>query len=90
MSINPAEIELTEGQRRYVATRAERTGMPWPEFLHGLVPEESEIENGEMTAYDLAQKMGIIGMSDDGPGDLATNPAHMEGFGQHDYKPCID
>ncbi len=90
MSINPAEIELTEGQRRYVATRAERTGTTWPEFLHGLVPEEPETENGEMTAYDLAKKMGIIGMSDDGPADLATNPAHMEGFGQHDYKPCTD
>jgi hypothetical protein len=46
MSINPAEIELTEGQRRYVATRAERTGTPWPEFLHGLIPEEPESENG--------------------------------------------
>lgn len=34
------------------------------------------------TAFDVLSKAGLIGcLRGDGPTDLATNPAHMEGFG---------
>lgn len=34
------------------------------------------------TAYERAQKAGLIGVVRHAPSDLATNPAHMEGFGR--------
>jgi Arc/MetJ-type ribon-helix-helix transcriptional regulator len=33
-------------------------------------------------AYEAFERIGAIGCSSDGPGDLATNPDHMEGFGR--------
>lgn len=36
----------------------------------------------ELSAYDVAQQLGIIGCIKDGPPDLATNPKYMEGFGR--------
>jgi len=35
-----------------------------------------------LSAYDLFAREGVIGCMSDGPTDLATNPEHMEGFGQ--------
>jgi hypothetical protein len=32
--------------------------------------------------YDALNDRGMIGSITDGPGDLSTNPQHMEGFGQ--------
>jgi hypothetical protein len=34
------------------------------------------------SCYDLAVRLGIIGVYKDAPPDLSTNPAHMEGFGR--------
>jgi hypothetical protein len=85
MPVNPAEIELSPQQREYVALRAEQTGRPWNQLLAELVPAADSAGNGSReTAYDVAQRMGILAMSDEGPADLATNPIHMLGFGTHD------
>jgi len=35
----------------------------------------------EPSAFDVLSKAGLIGTLKGGPTDLATNPAHMEGFG---------
>lgn len=35
-----------------------------------------------ISAYEEFASRGIIGCMKDGPSDLATNPSHMEGFGQ--------
>jgi hypothetical protein len=35
-----------------------------------------------MNAFQLAEKLGIIGCAKDLPPDLSTNPAYMEGFGE--------
>ncbi|WP_165228058.1 hypothetical protein [Aquisphaera insulae] len=37
--------------------------------------------DAEPTAFDVLSKAGLIGTLKGGPSDLATNPAHMEGFG---------
>lgn len=34
------------------------------------------------TLYDRLKDSGTLGASNDGPTDLATNPIHMEGFGE--------
>lgn len=37
--------------------------------------------NQQITFYDAAKKLGIIGVVKDGPVDLSSDPRHMEGFG---------
>lgn len=40
---------------------------------------------GEVSAFDLLSRAGLIGClpsAPDAPSDLATNPEHMEGFGR--------
>ena len=91
MSIDPSEIELTPEQRRYVAQRGEETGMPWPEILNKLLPAliSANNANGE-SAFDVATRLGLIGVCNDGPSDLAANPVHMEGFGESDNDTSSD
>lgn len=36
----------------------------------------------EPSAYDLAERAGIIGCLQRGPRDLSTNPRHFKGFGK--------
>ncbi len=38
-------------------------------------------EATEPTAFDILSRSGLIGCLKGGPADLATNPAHLEGFG---------
>ena len=41
-------------------------------------------EHDEETVFDVMERAGLIGCLQGGPGtptDLATNPKHMEGFG---------
>jgi hypothetical protein len=33
--------------------------------------------------YDALRERGMIGSITNGPGDLSTNPLHMEGFGEN-------
>ncbi len=35
----------------------------------------------QVSLYEAAKKLGIVGILKDGPVDLSTNPKHMEGFG---------
>ncbi len=88
MQIDRTQIELTAEQREWLARQAETSGKPWPDLLAELVPSQS---NGDAqagateSAYDMANRLGLIGTSDDGPDDLATNPRHMNGFGEIDH-----
>jgi hypothetical protein len=85
MAIDPAEIKLTPEQRRFVAERADKTGRPWPELLEELVPSTiPATADFGVTAHDVARRLGLLGMSDEGASDLATNPTYLEGFGESD------
>ena len=45
---------------------------------------ESNGANGDggESAYDIAERLGVLGSFRSGKGDLSTNPAHLEGFGR--------
>jgi hypothetical protein len=45
-----------------------------------VLPDEAE--GAEESCYDLAARLGLIGIAKDTPPDLSTNPRHMEGFGR--------
>lgn len=88
------QIDISPSEQQKLAHLAAARGFPSVEAYASEIlvtaahavekcpPKKAVAENGkQLTAYDVAQQMGIIGMSSDGPSDLATNPAHMEGFG---------
>jgi hypothetical protein len=83
-------ITLTDGQRRWIATRAARVGVSSQRYLAGLIPSadlEGQLQsatNGYETALQAAERLGLVGCVVDAPPDLATNPKYMEGFGQDD------
>ena len=54
-----------------------------PEQQHVLltIVALSDETRASVTCFDLAQKIGVIGVADDTPTDLSSNPAHFEGFG---------
>lgn len=59
----------------YVVHLVEEAAGPFrPKAASTAVPEE--------TAFEAFERLGVIGCMADGPDDLATNPAHMEGFGR--------
>jgi hypothetical protein len=48
--------------------------------------QNNDLSNGDVSPksiYDALNQLGVIGSITDGPGDLSTNPMHMEGFGKH-------
>ena len=81
MRIDPSEIQLTPDQQAYIARRAERTGTPWKELLKQFVPTAPTFGNARESALDVAQRLGLVGICDGDPPDLATSATHMEGFG---------
>ena len=78
---------LTEQQRKLLAQRSEETGKPWNELLDELLarlPRSRPNGTTPRSLYDALNARGMIGTFD-GPGDLSTNPKHMEGFGEPRY-----
>ena len=85
MSIDPQDIKLTDEQRRLLAEQAQEIGRPWTELLEELIATlPRQTTNGDTprrTLFEALNERGMIA-SLDGPGDLSTNPKHMEGFGE--------
>ena len=85
-------IEVT-GQAAEVIRDALASGsFSTPEDVVAAMAREWKISHAEaqdrinahasVSAYDAFAARGLIGSMKDGPSDLATNPIHMEGFGQ--------
>lgn len=49
-------------------------------FMEFLLQKSTNSTENSLSALELAGD--LVGCLDDGPGDLATNPKHFEGFGQ--------
>lgn len=82
MSIDPSEIQLNSEQQAFIACQSERTGTPWPELLQQFVPVSIASLNENESALDVAGRLGLVGVCENDPPDLATNPVHMTGFGK--------
>lgn len=86
MATDPREIHLTDEQRQLLAQRSEETGRPWSKLLEEVlakIPPPRTSGTQERSLYDALNERGLIGFMKDGPGDLSTNPKHMEGFGSN-------
>lgn len=88
MSSPVDEIELTPEQKQRIAEAADRMGRPWPEVLESAlrkyedtsVPRRTDF--GTKSFYDVMLEDGVIGMLEDGPPDLSTNPKYLEDLGR--------
>lgn len=88
MSSPVDEIELTPEQKRRIAEAAERAGRTWSEVLESAlrsyedksVPRRKDF--GTKSFYDVLMEDGAIGMLEDGPPDLSTNPKYLEDLGR--------
>ena len=47
----------------------------------------STAANHELICYEIAQRLGIVGMLEHLPSDLSTNRRYFEGFGRYSPKP---
>ena len=78
------DIRLTDEQKELLAKRAKETGRPVDELLDELVTKQLRPRRQPREGRSLLDAMrehGMVGTME-GPGDLSTNPAHMEGFGK--------
>jgi hypothetical protein len=87
MSVDPKTISLTDAQRKALAELSDQSGKPWPEVLSEALSAyrpkaEANGQNGESFSA-AAERLGLLGCVE-GPVDLSTNPAYLEGFGQRD------
>ena len=82
------DIQLAPEQRKQLEALAREQGMSVEEALHKLLARAlgSTTSNGAPaasdTCFDLANAAGVIGMVEDLPEDLSTNPDHFDGFGR--------
>jgi hypothetical protein len=87
MSIDPNSIALNDAQKQALAELSDRTGKPWAEVfseaLSGYAPKiNSSTKSGESFS-SVAARLGLVGCTE-GPTDLSTNRAYMEGFGERE------
>lgn len=84
MPTDPNQIQLTAEQRELLAQKADETGRPWAELLEEFLaspkPKARKPRPGR-SFLDAMMERGMVGAME-GPGDLSTNPKHMEGFGE--------
>lgn len=87
MSVDPKTIALDDSQRQVLAELSDKVGKPWPEVLLEALTtyrpkSQTNGKNGESFG-EVAKRLGFVGCIE-GPADLSTNPAYMEGFGQRE------
>lgn len=74
-------VRVKKGLKQQLEAEARAKGISPSEVVRQAIEEHLRQQTPRETCYDLAKRLGIIGVYKDGPADLSTNPAHMEGFG---------
>ena len=81
----PTVEQLPESSFAFAVLSAERATFRilW-EGRESVVESIEAMGGGKRSLFDALNERGMIGAFD-GPGDLSTNPKHMEGFGEPRY-----
>jgi predicted DNA-binding protein len=75
-------VRLTAELRRRINATAARTGIRASDVVRQAVERQFAVQDGQMTAYERAERSGLIGVIRSGPRDLSTNPKHFDDFGR--------
>lgn len=82
MSATRLTIRLDAKLRKRLAAAAKHRGRPVSEIVREVLDAHCPAPEKPMSCYDLAMKLGIIGMAKDTPPDLSTNRKYFQGFGE--------
>jgi len=74
-------IRVEPDLKRQLEDEAKAAGVSPSDIVREAIREHLERRKPRESAYDVAKRIGIIGVYKDAPSDLSSNPAHMEGFG---------
>jgi len=94
MSADVNNFTLSVEQQLHLARISKSVGRSPSEVLDQLLqqfPLPTPIAHGvekPRTLYDAFAEDGSIGMIEEGPADVSSNPKYMEDFGRSDY--CMD
>jgi len=76
-------IVLSPNLQQKLTKLAQQTEKSEEEVVIEALEKHLEIEETpEQSCYDLALELGVIGIAEDFPSDLSTNPDHFIGFGE--------
>jgi predicted transcriptional regulator len=73
------DTKLRKRLRRKARQQGKRDSEIAREALEAYCPEQQE---KELTCYDIAMKVGLIGAAKNAPPDLSSNKKYFEGFGK--------
>ncbi|MDR3622653.1 MAG: ribbon-helix-helix protein, CopG family [Paludisphaera borealis] len=74
-------FRVEPGLKQQLEAEAKAEGVSPSDLAREALREHLRRRKPRETAYDVAKRLGIIGVYTDAPSDLSTNPDHMEGFG---------
>jgi metal-responsive CopG/Arc/MetJ family transcriptional regulator len=67
--------------KQQLEAEAREKGVSPSAIVRQALEEHIRQQKPRETCYDIAKRLGILGVYKDAPHDLSTNPEHMEGFG---------
>lgn len=75
-------MKLTPEQKEKIRTLARRRGVTQKKAVLDLIEKEVEEESIKAKPGSFLEGIEDLAGSVDGPGDMATNPKYMEGYGK--------
>jgi len=74
-------VRFSPEVRRRLKASARRSGRRESDLVRSAVEEHLAAEESLLTAFERAEKAGLIGAVKGTPRDLSTNPKYFDGFG---------
>jgi len=75
-------VRFSKELRRRIKAAARRGGVRESELVRAAVERQLAADAESATAYERAQKAGLVGAAKGASRDLSTHPRHLEGFGE--------
>ena len=82
MATQRISVRVPRGIARRLKERSRATGTGQSEVVRQALEKYLPESRAEQTAYDLAEKVGLIGCISGAPKDLSTNRKYFKGFGK--------
>jgi predicted DNA-binding protein len=74
-------VRLPAGLRKRLRDAAQRSGTRESDIVRGAIERQFAAEDAGISAYERAEKAGLVGAVRGASEDLSTNPRHLDGFG---------
>ena len=75
-------VRIDEQQKRQIDALARQRGASESDVVREALGQYLKGRSRPESCYDIAQRIGVIGIARGLPPDLSTNRKHFEGFGR--------